>query len=130
MGLSNPSTGFIHLSGISYNLEKITNLFLIHLENHIAKKQELWLTDYDHLLRKYMEGILREAVSRLEIEKDKEIAETTKVDIVLDLLRTKRSENEKFIGILSRVKGEVQNKNKRNARKDRFNKKLKEILEI
>ena len=52
-----------------------------------------------------MEGILREAVSRLEIEKDKEIAETTKVDIVLDLLRTKRSENEKFIGILSRVKG-------------------------
>lgn len=68
---------------------------------------------------------------RLEIDQERDKAETTKVDIVLDLLRTRRNENgnEKFTAIFSKVKAEVQNKSKRNSRKERFKKKLKEIEE-
>ena len=91
MGITNPYVGLFELSRISYNLEKTTNLVLSSLENYLSLKPDLYNVNYDHLLQKYMEGILREAIFRLEVDNAKDKAEANKVDLVLDLLRAKKA---------------------------------------
>ena len=61
-------------------------------------------------------------------DKEKDRPGIEKVDIVLDELRKDRVKNEKIISIVSRVKGELNNKGKKKSRKDRFNTVLEERI--
>lgn len=56
MGLNNPKRGFGETVGISYNLEKMTNILLGELDTLFDKNQDLWFVDYATILAKFLLG--------------------------------------------------------------------------
>lgn len=55
----------------------------------MSQNKKLWIIDYDSLLKKFMEGLLKIAKSRLDMVIESK-AGTNKLDIILELLKQKK----------------------------------------
>lgn len=65
MGLTKPEVGLKKLRKISYNLDQLTDSILKFLEPFNTARKKYWILDFDHILRKYLEGLVNIAITRI-----------------------------------------------------------------